>query len=325
MTAQHNFHELAAKHGFSVREIEKTCRISDTLRSFSEVDFLQKRLSLYGGTALNFIHAPQTLRLSVDLDLNYRHTDAKDWGEIRAEIDRRIKDLLYKKGYKPSGITIDPSYPLARITVQYTNSLRTRDSFKIEIGYMRRMPILKTDTTATFRHIGIGETFAVQTPIKEELFANKWCTMLFRKTPRDLFDVYQITRMKFDRANFRKCAIVESLMQEKQKLTEIDTKDTISRIPIDNSLRNLLQTEATSDYDFQKIKEQVTQFTEETISNITKDEARALGQFFDHLKFEPSLIDDNSILNERIDRHPAILRTLQKLTQKRDKDREERL
>lgn len=280
------------------------------------MSFLLKRLSLYGGTALNFIYAPQTLRLSVDLDFNYRHTGARDWGEVRSEIDRRIKDLLYKKAYRPSDITIDPSYPLNRITVQYTNSLGTRDSFKTEIGYMRRIPILKTDTTAPFRHIGTGETFAVQTPIKEELFANKWCTMLFRKTPRDLFDVYQITKVKFDRTNFRKCAIVESLMQEKHKLTEIDTKDTISRIPVDNSLRNLLRTEATSDYDFQKIKEQVTEFTEETISNITKDEARALSHFFDHLKFEQDLIDGNGILNERIGEHSAILRTLQKLARR---------
>lgn len=70
MKRKYDFDELAHKYGFNTREIEKACRISDLLEDISTVEFLRNRLSLYGGTALNFIYAQEILRLSIDLDFN---------------------------------------------------------------------------------------------------------------------------------------------------------------------------------------------------------------------------------------------------------------
>lgn len=319
MAAQYNFTELAVKHGFNIRETEKACRISDILGSISEVGFLQSRLCLHGGTALNFIYTPQTLRLSVDLDFNYRHEGTKDWGQVRTEIDQRILDLLYKHEYTKPDVTIDPSYPLSRITVQYTNSLGAKDNFKIETGYMRRTPILRTDTKATFRHIATQETFQVHVPAKEELFASKWFTMLSRTTSRDLFDVHQISKLAFNHIVFRKCAIIESFTQEEQKLYQINAKRAINSILIDTGLRSLLQTEQTTQYDFQQMKKRITGFSEKTIANLTKNEIKAIDQFYDAHQFEPHLVDQNGILNDKIREHPAILWTLQKLGQAKNK------
>jgi predicted nucleotidyltransferase component of viral defense system len=301
---------LARTYGFNVREMEKVCRISDLLEEFSAVKFLLDRLSLYGGTALTFIYSPEILRVSVDLDLNYRHLDMKDWGEIRNEVDKRIKDILYRQGYKRSDIAINSSYPLARFTVKYINTLNNQDSFKIEIGYMRRTPILKTDIMADFKHIGTQETFKIKTPTKEELFANKWCTLLYRKTPRDLFDTYQITKMKFDHETFRKCAIIDSLTRKKPKLYEINP-EIIGKIPIDSSLRNLLQTEKLSEFNLKSMITQVTEFTKKQLTNLTTNETKAIDQFFDHKNFRPDLIDEKGIFTKKIIEYPAILRALQ--------------
>ncbi len=71
---EYDLEHLSRTSGFSVREIEKVLRISDLLEDISNVKFLQKRLSLYGGTALNFIYFQDVPRLSVDLDFNYRHS-----------------------------------------------------------------------------------------------------------------------------------------------------------------------------------------------------------------------------------------------------------
>jgi len=267
---RYDFEGLARRYGFGIREIEKVCRISDFLEDVSAVKFLVDRLSLYGGTALTFIYSEEVLRLSVDLDLNYRHLDPRDWGEVRKEIDERIKDILYRQGYSESDIAISPSYPLARFTIQYTNTLGIRDNFRVEIGYMRRYPILKTDTQANFKHIGTQETFTVKTPIKEELFANKWCTLLHRRTPRDLFDVYQMSKMDFDREIFRKCAVVDSLMRKRPKLHEINVEETINEIPTDSSLRNLLQTEKLQHYNFKEMARQVVEFCVTIMTSLTE-------------------------------------------------------
>lgn len=314
MKRVYDYKELGRKYGFNVREMEKVCRISDLLEDISAVRFLRDRLSLYGGTAFTFIYSDEILRLSIDLDLNYRHLDTKDWGEVRNEIDERIKGLLYRQRYEKSDIAISPSYPLTRFTIEYRNILGSKDNFKIEIGYMRRYPILKTDILAAFKHIGTQETFQIKTPTKEELFANKWCALLYRKTPRDLFDVYQITKMDLNLEIFRKCAIIDSLMRGKPKLYEINIEEVINQIPIDSSFRNLLQAEKFSKFNFEKMTEQTINFSKKVIENLTKNEIKAIDQFFELKTFQPNLIDEKGILHEKIKQHPAILWALTKLT-----------
>jgi predicted nucleotidyltransferase component of viral defense system len=299
---------LALKYGFSAKEIEKVCRISDLLEAISAVKFLSDRLSLYGGTALTFIYSPEIVRLSIDLDFNYRHTDNADWGEIRKEIDERLKDVIYRQEYTEADIAINASYPLTRFTVKYTNAQGSEDKFKIEIGYLRRTSILKTDTSADFKHIGTQETFKTRTPIKEELFANKWCTLLYRRTPRDLFDTYQIIKMKFDHNIFRKCAVIESLTHEKPRMNKIDP-GLIGQIPIDSNLKNLLQTDKLPEYDFDKITREVEKFTEKHLASMTSNEIKTIDQLYDKRIFNPNIIDDTGLFHERIAEYPAILWT----------------
>jgi predicted nucleotidyltransferase component of viral defense system len=312
MKRKYDIDSIARQHGFNAKETEKVLRISDLFERISAVKFLSDRLSLYGGTALTFIYSPQILRLSIDLDFNYRHIDTPDWGDVRKEIDEKLKDLIYRQKYNKRDVAINASYPLTRFTVKYLNTLGSEDSVKIEIGYLRRTPILKTDTLADFKHVGTQETFKTKTPQKEELFANKWCTLLYRKTPRDLFDTYQITKIKFNHETFRKCAIIDSLTHERPKIHQIDT-GFIEKIPIDSSLRNLLQTKNTQKHDFPKIVRTVKEFTQTQLTSITKDEKKAVDQFYDHKTFNPQLIDNTGLFHEKINEYPAALRTLQKI------------
>ena len=315
MKRKYDFRALALRYSFNSKDMEKVCRISDLLEDISAVKFLSDRLSLYGGTALTFIHSQELLRLSIDLDLNYRHIDSVDWEHVRDEIDKRLKDLLYRQGYNEADLAINPSYPLTRFTVKYLNSSDLEDNFKIEIGYMRRTPILKTDTQAEFRHIGTEETFKTTTPLKEELFANKWCTMLYRRTARDVFDMYQIADTDFDLDTFRKCAIIDSLTRELPKLYEIDPA-TINEISLDASLRNLLQTEKLPGFDFNKIAQRVTEFTNTQLQKLTSNEKGMIDQFWDKKIFAPELIDPKGIFHTKIADYPAVLWTLEKLKRK---------
>jgi predicted nucleotidyltransferase component of viral defense system len=312
MKREYDIESIARQHGFNAKETEKVLRILDLLEDISAVKFLSDRLSLYGGTALTFIYLPQILRLSVDLDFNYRHIDTLDWGNVRKEIDIKLKEVLYRQKYSEKEVAINASYPLTRYTVKYLNTLSSEDNVKIEIGYLRRTPILRTDSSADFKHIGTQETFKVKTPQKEELFANKWCTLLYRKTPRDLFDTYQITGINFNHETFRKCAIIDSLTHEKPKIHQIDT-DFIEDVPADSSLKNLLQTKDIQKYDFHKIAKTVKEFTQTQLSSITEDEKKAVDQFYDLKIFNPQLIDNNGLFHEKINKYPAALRTLQKI------------
>lgn len=308
MRREYDYNELSQRTGFNPRQIEKVCRISDLLEDLSNVPFLKNRLSLYGGTALAFIHLEEIERLSVDLDFNYRHLDNRDWGKVRDDIDDRVKRILYAQGYTEKDLKISPSYPLARITVQYTNHEGLNDSYMIEIGYMRRIPILENDDLATFRHLGTGDAFQIKTPEPEELYANKWCTLLYRGSSRDLFDVYMISKKKFRKDRFRICAIVDSLMRKPPKLYEININSLVNSIPLDSALRKLLTDY--SKYDFEKIKEDTKEFSQDVLSQLTISERNVIDRFHDARVFDPDLMDTRGKLNREIRNHPMIKRAL---------------
>ena len=78
---------------------EKMSRLFQILSRIYSVDFLSRRLSFYGGTALHSIHFDMTERLSIDLDFNFRQISDVDWGEQRDEVDSRIRSILESLDY----------------------------------------------------------------------------------------------------------------------------------------------------------------------------------------------------------------------------------
>lgn len=272
---KYNIKALAKKTGFGERVIEKVCRMSDVLYELSVQEFISKRLSLYGGSALNFIHFKSVPRLSVDLDFNYRQVGNEDWGKAREEIDDRLKKILRSLGY--TDIAIQAKYPLSRMEISYKNVQNLKDTFKIEIGYMRRIPLLSKDVSDNFFHIGREERFSVLTPQKEELFSNKFCTMLSRGNGRDLFDVHQITELEMDADIFRKCVVIESLMHVEQKLYEMDTDSIINSIQMDDRLMNLLRKRKIPP----DITSKVAKFAVKNIRQLSLNEKELINNFYD--------------------------------------------
>jgi predicted nucleotidyltransferase component of viral defense system len=198
--------------------IEKVGRISDVLVGIGQDPLLRDTLCLYGGTALNFLHFPETPRLSEDLDFNYRHKSERDWGDVRSEVDERIKEILRTHGYDDDQVRIQPKYNIGRFHVKYKTAEALKDTFKVEIGYTRRIPILREDEPLVFHH-PIGETSVpILTPSREEIFANKFSTMLARKGRgmylRDVFDVAIMSELDVDLSLMVDVVLVESLMCE---------------------------------------------------------------------------------------------------------------
>jgi len=306
--SSYNYRALQTRHLYDPAQIEKVCRIGDSLTQISRIPFLLDRLSLYGGTALNLIHFRQMPRLSVDADFNYRHQgEERDWGETRRDIDDAYKQILYAQGYQPQNIRIDASYPLSRFTVSYTSHQGTRDSFKIETGYMRRIPILDKDARMSFRHLGSDTLHTVTTPQAEEIYANKLVTLLSRATPRDLYDLSIIVGTDVDTTKLRKCTVLESLMSLPQPLTDVDPEKIIVGIHPDQGLRALLRTGQVLDTD--ALKTTVTRYSEEIIGSLTTNEKNLIHQFYAEREFTPELLKLQDI-NPMIGSHPGILRAL---------------
>lgn len=302
---------LARKHGFNLRVMEKACRVCDVLEGVSNDRFLRERLSLYGGTALTLIHFDELRRLSVDLDFNYRHVDERDWGEVRNSVDEHLKHVLQLLGY--TDLRIDASYPLARITVRYMNSSGLPDRLNIEVGYMRRAPLLKRDTLAGFLHLGKERKAEILTPVREELLANKLAACLHRLYARDVYDAARIGSLRFNDDVLRKCVVVESLMRKGMRLDGMKPEEIFRTVDMDDALRNLLREDIAASLDFDAVKEEAIAVYNSVISRLTEDELHMIEKFYEEKRFEPDLIDAGEF-HEKLKEHPAINWVLKEMT-----------
>jgi predicted nucleotidyltransferase component of viral defense system len=312
MKRGYDFEQISNETGFNPTQIEKVCRISDILEDISSIPFMRKRLALYGGTALSFIHFDAIERLSVDIDFNYRHIDDEDWGDVREKIDANIKTILYTLGYVDGDIRINSSYPLNRFTVNYTNHSGRPDEIKIETGYMRRIPVLENDMEYDFYHVGTHNRFRIMTPVKEELFSNKWCTMLYRGSPRDLFDVYQITQETFDMDKFRMTAVLDSLMRGYPRLIDIQAEPLVRKIKFDSSLFNVLY--KGNKLVEKEVHEKVTNFSVNVFEKLSDNEVQLIKTFFKEVILDGQIISTFYGLHENIKNHPMIKRQINKLS-----------
>ncbi len=165
---------------FDEKTLEKISRMCDILQRVSSVTYTKERLSLYGGTSLNFLHFKDVPRLSLDIDFNYRDQKTDDWWKERDEIDEIIKRILSDLGYSADNIKVQATHPLTRFTVHYKTKNGQKDSIKIETGYMRRIPIFEEDEIKTLEHLETGQKIELKTPRPEEIFGNKFCTLIYR-------------------------------------------------------------------------------------------------------------------------------------------------
>jgi len=301
--------------GFNPRLIEKIYRISDILQKIYTTEYTKKRLSLHGGTALNFLHFEDIPRLSIDIDFNYRDQQQNEWTQERNEIDTIIKKILHDLHYNNDDIAIQPSYPLTRFDVGYKTEDGGKDSLKIEIGYMRRIPVLPSDIYLSFTHQRTGDEFLIQTPQREELFGNKFCTFLYRygeentASSRDLFDLYTISKMKLNTTLFDVAMVIDSLMRKEPRLYLRNPDTIIKNVMIDDQLKNLIRNRPVPT----EIKEKTQIFLTKHLDNSKKKYKTIIDTFFDDHQFEPTRMKHYNLLNTHIIEHPSILWNLKQL------------
>jgi hypothetical protein len=146
--------------------------------------------------------------------------------------------MLYDLKYLESDIKIQASYPITRFEVHYTTKDNQKDSVKIEIGYMRRIPLFKNDIKSKFNHFKTDGQIELKTPVSEELFGNKFCTLLYRYkdeatiSSRDFYDVYTISKNAFDKEMFETAIILDSLMRPEPRLYKKDSKKIVENVSI---------------------------------------------------------------------------------------------
>ncbi|MCJ7818155.1 MAG: nucleotidyl transferase AbiEii/AbiGii toxin family protein, partial [Candidatus Thorarchaeota archaeon] len=281
---------------------------------------LKDHLSLIGGAAFHLVHSKEypPPRLTMDADFNFRNVrtldDSDRLDSSRNQIDTEIKKILLSMGAEESDIKIDAKYPLGRFIVTLPDIENKPVSILLEIGYTKRISLLGDS------HLPLSKTSVeVTTPVIEELHAGKLAALFSRATPRDMFDVWLLSRStNMDLSRFRKCFIIESMASLDLPFFEVNLVELLDSISFDSGLQNLLPRKVYSQEHFKMIRKEVNDFIVKLISQLTENEKKGVIKFYNSHIFDRSLIDPSGILHERVREYPALTWNLEKLRQERE-------
>lgn len=129
----------ANRTGFRAEILEKVIRLMDLLNAFVDNKFLESRIALKGGTALNLFHFDLP-RLSVDIDLNYigsidREAMLVDKPKIISAIDNICSNKKYRSVRQPS------AHAGGKWTLTYKSELIQQGQLEIDLNFISRVSL----------------------------------------------------------------------------------------------------------------------------------------------------------------------------------------
>lgn len=193
--------EQAAATGFSAETLEKVFRLLELLSGIRSHPFLQDRVALKGGTALN-LFAANVPRLSVDIDLNY--IGAADRDGMLADVPKVKQAVAAVCGRANVSVKRVPKdHAGGKWRLGYNRVTGGTGSLELDINFMLRTPIWPPSRRRSFA-VGARQAEDVLVLDDHELAAGKLAAMMARGAARDLFDARALlVRDDLDRDKLR--------------------------------------------------------------------------------------------------------------------------
>jgi len=196
----------ARSEGYKPEILEKVYRLLDVFQQIMTVPFLQERLVLKGGTALNLFCFERLPRLSVDIDLNYIGTLSREkMLEEKTVIMDAIQQIMAQNQFERHRAPM--MHAGGKMVWFYPSLLGQRGSLEIDINFMYRQPlfpvVLRSPSLQSYKH--------VQGPVLDihELAAGKLSALFDRSASRDWFDAhYLLTQMFLDKQKLKLAFVI---------------------------------------------------------------------------------------------------------------------
>ncbi len=299
--------KLQRDTGFNPDLLEKTFHITKILSGIFKDKRIGTDFALKGGTALNFIYLDAP-RLSVDLDLNFiGYIEKREMLARRKNMPEEIAVLADSLGYR---MTKRPgSYIMERYVLRYKRLSGLPDSIRLEFNFLERVPFIGI-VRRTFDHIFEFEKFKVITYTVEEIAAMKTKAMVERLYARDIFDMFEISKLKLNENILKKLMILYILMAGK----EPDLEGIISRVKrydgneILRSVGQFLRKGCDKDLNPMLIKNTVSDFYERVF--VLNDSEKQFIKSFKSGEIDLKILFEKERFNLKAEKHPGLIWTL---------------
>lgn len=160
--SEERLREIADTSGFNAEIVEKVIHLLNInlLNFISNDSYLEGRLALKGGTALN-LFLFKIPRLSIDIDLNYiGSADVHVMQAERTQVEQRLVDICKQEGFTVKRAPTE--HAGGKFVLGYTTATRATSNLFIDINYLHRVPLWATSNQDSQK---IGPYFATQTRI----------------------------------------------------------------------------------------------------------------------------------------------------------------
>lgn len=213
--------------GYEEETYESLRVLIPILRKISEHDFLQDVLTLHGGFLLAFSNLDERTspRLTNDLDFT---GDTRGNPDTKMKTIEYVQEVLQEQGIQFRTDTIRSN--IYKITILHAFQ-KNREGIGIDLFFSSTPKLLKGNETGTIVFPGMDSTVTMKMQQREEAIAEKIVTLILRAKPRDILDVWFLTRAPFDSTKVRKCILVTALC---------DMSESIERKAIDVCLKESL-------------------------------------------------------------------------------------
>jgi predicted nucleotidyltransferase component of viral defense system len=184
---------------------ELDMRLTNALNVIYSDKFLSSRLYLKGGTAINKLYLQKTARLSVDLDFN-SIGGKEDVMAQRNKVRDKIM-LLLREQDEDYTMKKKDTYEQTTIKVGYKPAFGpSKQYMKVEISNIERFPVLGK-ALKEFKVPDSRDMIKINTYFIEELIATKLRALYDRLKGRDIYDLYFLSSLGFDRIQVRKLVL----------------------------------------------------------------------------------------------------------------------
>lgn len=176
---------VAETTGFQLESLERVAWLFEILESLRSHPFLQHRIALKGGTALNAFVLPLP-RLSVDIDLNYIGSgDREVMLAEKLKVEQAITAVCSRLGIQIKRMPAEHAGGKWQLSCRSVSGRPI--SLALDMNFLMRTPLWPC---VLMDSQPIGSLRAERVPVLDlhELAAGKLAALFSRNTGRDLFD-----------------------------------------------------------------------------------------------------------------------------------------
>jgi len=294
--------------GYPQDVVEKVRRLLQFLDALRSHPFLEKRLALKGGTALN-LFLWDVPRLSVDLDLNYVGPPDRDSMLIeRPLINQAIEAVCSRQGI---GVRHTPTeHAGGKWRLSYTDGSGRSGTLEVDMNFLDRVRLWPAQERNSRIVDGI-QAHEVLVLDSHELAAGKLAALLARSASRDLYDAQRLLADEsLEPSKLRFAFVVYGGMNRKdwREVTTSDAK--VSPRDIESRLLPVLRRDVAPPRD--QIGAWGRQLVEEVrdrlsvVLPLTSSEREFLDALNDRGEIRPELLSADAVVQQLLLSHPGL-------------------